>query len=362
LTTGTDFLPVATAVGANVDSQGNFSGSGYQTEGFSAGIALPTQANKVWRQSSVMCAAMANYISDVLNQFIPDDGNLNALIASFWQALLGGGYFVDSGSTNNISVAAPAGLTFAAPYAGLTIKVKVANTTTNTVVLNWCGTGNKSVVFADGSAPQPGQIKAGGIYTFNYDGTNWQYTSFAPQLVRAVPQVFQTSGTYIIVSDSLKGTIVGGGGGGYGTNGGGVPNPAGGGAGATAIIYLSGLTIGHTLTVVVGTGGAGGGTGNTAGSNGAASVVSSGTQTITTVTAGGGFGASGGAVNGLGGSASNGTVNMQGNGGSLGIGGIAQPYSPYGNGGGLASNGVVVNGATLASQTAAQGIVVLEPV
>ena len=41
-----DYLPVATAVGNNADSQGDFAGSGYQTLGFQTGITDPAKVNK----------------------------------------------------------------------------------------------------------------------------------------------------------------------------------------------------------------------------------------------------------------------------------------------------------------------------
>jgi hypothetical protein len=87
MSTGTDFLPIATGAGALVDSQGSFSGSGYQTQGFQVGIAQPAQANKAWRQASIMAAALANFISNKLNIYIADDGNLTNLITNLTNAI-----------------------------------------------------------------------------------------------------------------------------------------------------------------------------------------------------------------------------------------------------------------------------------
>jgi len=90
-----DYLPVATAGGANVDSQADFAGSGYQTDGFQVGIALPQQANKVWRQSSMIAAMIATFISQTLNINVLDDGNLSALLANFVAALGGADSAID---------------------------------------------------------------------------------------------------------------------------------------------------------------------------------------------------------------------------------------------------------------------------
>jgi hypothetical protein len=90
-----DFLPVATGAGANVDSQGNFVGSGYQTTGFTAGVARSAQTNKVWRQSSFWAAAWAQVLSDALGGAdVLDDGNLAALVAAIKTMTAGSGIVV----------------------------------------------------------------------------------------------------------------------------------------------------------------------------------------------------------------------------------------------------------------------------
>ena len=82
-----DYLPVATGTGNNSDTQANFSGSTYQQQGFTTGIALPNQANKIWRQASMMAAALANFISNALNIDVLDDGNLTALVTILTNAI-----------------------------------------------------------------------------------------------------------------------------------------------------------------------------------------------------------------------------------------------------------------------------------
>jgi hypothetical protein len=75
-----DYLPVATATGANVDPQANFDGSSYQENGFTQGIATSAQANKILRQTSMFSAALANVISNILQIAVLDDGDLATLI------------------------------------------------------------------------------------------------------------------------------------------------------------------------------------------------------------------------------------------------------------------------------------------
>jgi hypothetical protein len=82
-----DYLPVATGVGANVDSQADFVESGYQMVGFVAGLAKSAQVNKVLRQTSMQASALANFISNTLGISVLDDGNLPALIANLTAAI-----------------------------------------------------------------------------------------------------------------------------------------------------------------------------------------------------------------------------------------------------------------------------------
>lgn len=117
-------------------------------------------------------------------------------------------------------------------------------------------------------------------------------------------QVFTGNGTFTIPTGvtALKVTVVGGGGAGEAAvlassanwNG------AGGGGGGTAIKYLTGLTPGNTLSVTVGAA-----AGN--------STVASGTQTISTITGGGGGNAGTAApYSGAGGTATGGDANIAG--------------------------------------------------
>ena len=103
------------------------------------------------------------------------------------------------------------------------------------------------------------------------------------------------SGTWTIPSGTSTSTqfeffIVGAGGAGGGGAAG--VSGSGGGAGAMAHTLESGWTAGNTITVTIGSGGIG--TAGGTGTNGGASSIASGTQTITTVSAGGGTAGVGG--------------------------------------------------------------------
>jgi hypothetical protein len=148
-------------------------------------------------------------------------------------------------------------------------------------------------------------------------------------------QAFTANGTFTIPTGvtAIKVTVIGGGGGGnasWGLSNSPEINGPGGGGGGTAISYLTGLTSGNTLAVTIGAAGTGrtsyGGSGP--GGNGGDTTVASGTQTITTITGGGGKGGNtigGGAnagipgIGGAGGTATNGTINITGGGGGIGL-------------------------------------------
>lgn len=145
-------------------------------------------------------------------------------------------------------------------------------------------------------------------------------TTQASAWVGCKGQVFTSSGTFTIPAGvtALKATVVGGGGGGGGSQAGACFDAGGGGGGGCAIAYLTGLTPGNTISVAA-IGGAGSG-GSSSGGNGTAggtSTISSGTQTIPTVSATGGALGTGGASGvsyprAAGGAGSGGSINLTG--------------------------------------------------
>lgn len=77
-----DFLVFGGGAGANVITQVTYSGLAARTAGFSAGVAHSAQLNKVWRQSSVMAAVLAQFIADITGQDALDDGTTAALLTN----------------------------------------------------------------------------------------------------------------------------------------------------------------------------------------------------------------------------------------------------------------------------------------
>lgn len=85
-----DYLPIANAGGANVETQAAYAADATLQNGYPTGIVPSPKFNKSWRQVSVMVAAIANYISQQLNINVLDDGNVANLTANLASAVTTG--------------------------------------------------------------------------------------------------------------------------------------------------------------------------------------------------------------------------------------------------------------------------------
>lgn len=83
----TDFVPFATAGGANVTSQAAYIAEPTTATGFTAGEASSADCNKAWRQGTFIASAVANFIADTLSINVADDGNLTVCIANLTSAV-----------------------------------------------------------------------------------------------------------------------------------------------------------------------------------------------------------------------------------------------------------------------------------
>lgn len=83
-----DFLPFAVGGGANVVAQATYAAAAaLLANGFQAGLAESAYLNKVWRQSSVMAAVLAQLIVDETGQTAIDDGSTATLLANLKLAI-----------------------------------------------------------------------------------------------------------------------------------------------------------------------------------------------------------------------------------------------------------------------------------
>jgi hypothetical protein len=87
MTATSEFLPFATATGANVESQADYATALTTAEGFSAGLASSAKFNKAMRQATFVAAALANWISVEANVAVLDDGDLAGFTSKITAAL-----------------------------------------------------------------------------------------------------------------------------------------------------------------------------------------------------------------------------------------------------------------------------------
>lgn len=96
-----NFKPFAAAGAANVMTQADFEAMAALLTGFQSGTAQSRQLNKVWRQSSIMSAVLAQFIVDRTGQDAIDDGTTSNLLAN----LKASAAAVNGDSTKTFSVA-----------------------------------------------------------------------------------------------------------------------------------------------------------------------------------------------------------------------------------------------------------------
>jgi hypothetical protein len=106
------------------------------------------------------------------------DSSTNLATTAFIQKTIQSGsaiYAIDTGTVNNLVVSMTP--TFTSYYAGMLIRVKLANTTTSncSIVLN--GLASKYILNPDGTQLSAGQGVAGAILELVFDGTNFQLVS-----------------------------------------------------------------------------------------------------------------------------------------------------------------------------------------
>lgn len=85
-----DYLPIANAVGASVESQADYAADASLPTGYETGIVPQNKFNKSWRQVTMMSAGLANYISQQLAIDVLDDGDVAGLVAKITSAVTTG--------------------------------------------------------------------------------------------------------------------------------------------------------------------------------------------------------------------------------------------------------------------------------
>lgn len=172
-----------------------------------------------------------------------------------------GNYGVDTGSANAYAVTlnpVPSSLSF---LTGVPIRVKIATANTGASTLTVNGLASTVIKNPNGTGLLSGQLVAGGIAIFMFDGTQFelQATTYPGRLL-GPPQQFITSGTYVPTPGmaAVIFEVQGGGAAGAGAGGaaaGNVSLGAPGTSGAYAKGMFTAAQVGASQSVVVGAGG-----------------------------------------------------------------------------------------------------------
>lgn len=246
-----------------------------------------------------------------------------------------GGYlFNNTGASGNITLTLPDVSTINAGWwiGAITtvahdLTIQVNGSASETILFGNAASGGESAVDLVGSSPYFS-------YLFIYDGGgNFEMIpspSSATQLFTAYTITNTTTFTIPAGVNSIKATAVGGGGGG---------DTAGGGAGAGFIAWYNGLAPGKTITGTIGAGG-------TVGNDGGDTTLTSGTQTISTSTAGGGSKAVTTTPGGGGSASGSATFQVSGADGIATMGGPQGLLGTFGMGG-AAGSGTGIQGCIL---------------
>lgn len=105
-----EFIPFAIGAGANIEDQGSYQAEIAIAQGFTGGLARATLHNKLFRQSSFIASAIAQFVVGRLDIDVNDDGDLQNFVNNFTLALLnlitsaqGNFYTFDGIPTGNVA-------------------------------------------------------------------------------------------------------------------------------------------------------------------------------------------------------------------------------------------------------------------
>ncbi len=170
-----EYSPFASGVGANVETPADWTSNIVRQQGFQNGIALPSQANTVWRQCSVIAAMIAQFSADFSGDDSVDDGDVLAAEQRFVDALNAyaapvGVYFItDTGSANAV-----VGTCDNAPEAYHDVKLvifkKMNADNSSSMTINLWSKGAVALTDNTGGSFGSGSVKANGFYICAPDG------------------------------------------------------------------------------------------------------------------------------------------------------------------------------------------------
>ena len=120
------------------------------------------------------------------------DSNFNELVSAANNPVTYSNYLVDSGTANVYAGSFTPAIT---QYtAGLGVQMKIGNTNTGASTLNLNSLGTKAITYQNGAALVGGELQAGMVAQFFYDGASFQFVS-QPKLLNAMATITESYAT-----------------------------------------------------------------------------------------------------------------------------------------------------------------------
>lgn len=354
-----DFLPFAVGGAANVETQSDYvADTATLQNGFTGGIAKSDKLNKVWRQSSIMAAVLAQFIVDQSGQNAVDDGTTATLEANLLAAIKNATkqtvILTDTGVANAYTAANTPALS-ALPSTGYVQRLNIAHANTGASTYAPDGLAAKPIYGLGLQPLQGGELPVGVVVLMylvqagvNSGNGAWiiieslggaQQIPAATQSQHAVQmgqvlgkqQIFTSSGSFTVpvgvtqIFVTAVGGGAGGGGGGGNTSSGGAGGGGGGGQGQQTVKQAITVAPAQVLTITIGAAGngaSGGTSGGTTGSTGGAggNTTLTGSSPTVSITMTGGSPGSGGVGNSGTGITASGAGGQSGAGSTIGGG------------------------------------------
>ncbi|HBC94311.1 MAG TPA: hypothetical protein DCZ10_15790 [Pelotomaculum sp.] len=180
---GSNIFKVFNESFSNAQSNADYLAETQRVSGLSDGIAKTTMHNKLFRQLSIMVAALGETIKN--EGGVASDADLTALVQAISDSLILTSHF-NTHLSDYIRQPAYATATGAAnTYAvtlnpapgsyveGMAVAVKINTNNTGASTLNVNGLGAKTIKKPNGSDVVSGNLKAASVYTMRYNGTNF---------------------------------------------------------------------------------------------------------------------------------------------------------------------------------------------
>jgi hypothetical protein len=191
-----------------VITQVTYSGLAARTAGFSSGVAQSAQLNKVWRQSSIMSAVLAQFISDRTGLDVLDDGTTATILANLKAAAAA----VNGDATKTFSVAAATAATHAVSHSqaftvGQVMTSVIGSRALNTTYTNSTGKAITVEVCVSLAAGQTITMVKGGVSSQTYGnaaGGAVFFSVFSIVLPGQTYQITTTGGTTLTAWNEIR--------------------------------------------------------------------------------------------------------------------------------------------------------------